>query len=80
MRGKTSRQDQFRNRAALTLSLIAPPVKVGWLLALCGRSQTAALPRVMVDHRRMIPMAQHIMPFTFGVIGPLILVSWLILH
>jgi hypothetical protein len=25
-------------------------------------------------------MAQHIMPFTLGVIGPLILVSWLILH
>src|SRR5215217_3533507 len=49
-------------------------------LTVCASSQNSALSGVMEDHQRVIPMAQHIMPFMFGVVGPVTLVAWVILR
>jgi len=40
----------------------------------------ADLPQRKIDRQRMIVMAQHLVPFTLGIIGPLSLISWLLLH
>lgn len=47
---------------------------------MCGTSQTFIFRSVSMDHRRMVAMAQHLVPFTLGIIAPLSLIGWLLLH
>jgi hypothetical protein len=50
------------------------------LTPMCGKSQTVASPKVIIDHPRMILMAHHIAPFALGIVAPLMLISWVLFH
>ncbi len=49
-------------------------------LTMCASSQNSVVSGVMEDHQRVIIMAKHILPFMFGVVGPVSIIAWLILR